>query len=119
MAATCQVMEMLIHWLKVRKCDICVLQTGGVQFWSSPLVDLLSFFPPLPVEGIMDVKVTETYPVIDGTHTSLSTKSPADPTMVFFSMDYGKFGKLINEILSVLSVCLVFFSFSSTILYVA
>lgn len=42
----------------------------------------------------MDAKGTETYPVIDGTLSPLSTKTPADPTMIFFSMDYGKFSKL-------------------------
>ncbi|XP_040012415.1 uncharacterized protein LOC120805855 isoform X2 [Xiphias gladius] len=59
-----------------------------------------------PLEGIMDVKVTETYPVIDGTHTSLSTKSPADPTMVFFSMDYGMGWKITMLVLSSLALVL-------------
>lgn len=48
------------------------------------------FFSPLPVERKMDVEITETYPVINVTLSSLNTKSPADPTMIFFSMDYGK-----------------------------
>lgn len=56
------------------------------------------FFPfvscSCPVEGIKAAEVTETYPVIDELLLPLSTKSSADPTMVFFSMDYGKFTKL-------------------------
>lgn len=47
------------------------------------------FYSPLLVQHIMDVEMTENYPVIDVTLSSLSTKSPADPTMIFFSMDYG------------------------------
>lgn len=47
------------------------------------------FYSPLLVQHIMDVGITESYPVVDVTLSSLSTKSPADPTMIFFSMDYG------------------------------
>jgi len=46
----------------------------------------------LVVEGMM--AVTETFPVVDVPLSSPSTKSPADPTMVFYSMDYGKFARL-------------------------
>lgn len=48
------------------------------------------FFSPFLVEHIMGIEMTETYPLIDVTLSSLNTKSPADPTMIFFSMDYGK-----------------------------
>lgn len=53
----------------------------------------VSVFFPLPVENIKG-GVTETYLATDETPPSLSTKSPADPTMIFYSMDYGKRGKL-------------------------
>ncbi|GAA6222208.1 uncharacterized protein LOC108878792 isoform X1 [Lates japonicus] len=59
-----------------------------------------------PFEGIMDIRVTETYPVIDGNLSSLSTKSPADPTMVFFSMDYGMGWKITMLVLSSLALVL-------------
>lgn len=60
------------------------------------LIDLFIFFPPLTVEGIMGVEVTDAYPVIDVSLSSLSTKPPVDPTMIFFSMDYGKFCQLLS-----------------------
>ncbi|XP_035020846.1 uncharacterized protein si:dkey-245n4.2 isoform X2 [Hippoglossus stenolepis] len=59
-----------------------------------------------PFEGIMDVKVTETYLIINGTHSPLSTKSPADPTMIFFSMDYGMAWKITMLALSSLALVL-------------
>ncbi|XP_056231240.1 uncharacterized protein si:dkey-245n4.2 isoform X2 [Seriola aureovittata] len=59
-----------------------------------------------PFEGIMDIKGTETYPLIDGTLSSLSTKSPADPTMIFFSMDYGMGWKITMLVLSSLALVL-------------
>ncbi|XP_035496942.1 uncharacterized protein si:dkey-245n4.2 isoform X1 [Scophthalmus maximus] len=59
-----------------------------------------------PFEGKMDVGVTETYPVINGTLSPLSTKSPADPTMIFFSMDYGMAWKITMLVLSSLALVL-------------
>ncbi|XP_040899263.1 uncharacterized protein LOC121185256 [Toxotes jaculatrix] len=59
-----------------------------------------------PFEGLMDVRVTETYPVIDGNLSSLSTKSPVDPTMIFFSMDYGMGWKITMLVLSSLALVL-------------
>ncbi|KAF0033740.1 hypothetical protein F2P81_013806 [Scophthalmus maximus] len=58
------------------------------------------------IEGKMDVGVTETYPVINGTLSPLSTKSPADPTMIFFSMDYGMAWKITMLVLSSLALVL-------------
>ncbi|XP_044052625.1 uncharacterized protein si:dkey-245n4.2 [Siniperca chuatsi] len=59
-----------------------------------------------PFEGIMGNEVTETYPVIDEPLSSLSTKSPADPTMIFFSMDYGMGWKITMLVLSSLALVL-------------
>nr|XP_019949170.1 PREDICTED: uncharacterized protein LOC109633608 [Paralichthys olivaceus] len=59
-----------------------------------------------PSEGIMDDKVTETHLIINGTHSPLSTKSPADPTMIFFSMDYGMAWKITMLVLSSLALVL-------------
>ncbi|KAG7243940.1 hypothetical protein INR49_006098 [Caranx melampygus] len=59
-----------------------------------------------PFEGLMGAKGTETYPVIDGTLSPLSTKSPADPTMIFFSMDYGMGWKITMLVLSSLALVL-------------
>ncbi|XP_051279739.1 uncharacterized protein si:dkey-245n4.2 isoform X2 [Dicentrarchus labrax] len=59
-----------------------------------------------PSEGIMGVEVTEPYPVIDEPLLSISTKSPADPTMVFFSMDYGMGWKITMLVLSSLALVL-------------
>ncbi|XP_070690221.1 uncharacterized protein [Pempheris klunzingeri] len=56
-----------------------------------------------PFEGIMAVEVTETYPVMD---EPLSTKSPADPTMIFFTMDYGMGWKITMLVLSSLALVL-------------
>lgn len=42
------------------------------------------------------IEVTEPQPV-DVSPSSLSSKSPADPTMVFFSMDYGKTKDAMSE----------------------
>ncbi|XP_061585936.1 uncharacterized protein si:dkey-245n4.2 [Cololabis saira] len=49
---------------------------------------------------------TESYSVIDLTDYSLSTKSPADPTMIFFSMDYGMGWKITMLVLSSLALVL-------------
>ncbi|XP_071338766.1 uncharacterized protein [Trachinotus anak] len=54
----------------------------------------------------LDIKVTETSPVVDETLSSLSTKSPADPTMIFFSMDYGMGWKITMLVLSSLALVL-------------
>ncbi|XP_035513672.1 uncharacterized protein LOC118325193 isoform X2 [Morone saxatilis] len=59
-----------------------------------------------PFESIMGVEVTKPYPVIDEPLSSLSTKSPADPTMVFFSMDYGMGWKITMLVLSSLALVL-------------
>ncbi|XP_028434499.1 uncharacterized protein LOC114555926 isoform X2 [Perca flavescens] len=59
------------------------------------------------VGGIMAGDVTETYyPVMDVPLWSLSTKSPADPTMVFFRMDYGMGWKITMLVLSSLALVL-------------
>ncbi|KAI3372473.1 hypothetical protein L3Q82_022963, partial [Scortum barcoo] len=57
-------------------------------------------------EDKMEVEVTEMYPAIDGPLLSLSTKSPSDPTMVFFSMDYGMGWKITMLVLSSLALVL-------------
>ncbi|KAM7416494.1 hypothetical protein PAMA_018515 [Pampus argenteus] len=57
-------------------------------------------------EGIMAAKVTDAYPVIDLSLSSMSTKSPADPTMIFFSMDYGMGWKITMLVLSSLALVL-------------
>ncbi|XP_034397456.1 uncharacterized protein LOC117736314 [Cyclopterus lumpus] len=59
-----------------------------------------------PFEGMMAVEVTETYPVVDVPLSSPSTKSPADPTMVFYSMDYGMGWKITMLVLSSLALVL-------------
>ncbi|XP_072244222.1 uncharacterized protein [Leuresthes tenuis] len=57
-------------------------------------------------EGIMGDGRTEPFPIKDATNYSLSTKSPADPTMVFFSMDYGMGWKITMLVLSSLALVL-------------
>ncbi|XP_076585980.1 uncharacterized protein LOC143320335 [Chaetodon auriga] len=59
-----------------------------------------------PYEGLMGVEVTETYPIINEPVSSLSTKSPVDPTMVFFNMDYGMGWKITMLVLSSLALVL-------------
>lgn len=59
-----------------------------------------------PFEDIIANEVTETYPVIDEPLLSLSTKSPADPTMIFLSMDYGMGWKITMLVLSSLALVL-------------
>ncbi|KAK5871327.1 hypothetical protein PBY51_004213 [Eleginops maclovinus] len=59
-----------------------------------------------PFEGLMAVEVSQTYPVMDVPHSSLSTKSPKDPTMIFFSMDYGMGWKITMLVLSSLALVL-------------
>ncbi|XP_054467715.1 uncharacterized protein si:dkey-245n4.2 [Anoplopoma fimbria] len=59
-----------------------------------------------PLEGMLAVEVTETYPVMDVPLSSQSTKSPADPTMVFFSIDYGMGWKITMLVLSSLALVL-------------
>ncbi|KAM9744545.1 uncharacterized protein ACNS7B_011690 isoform 2-T2 [Menidia menidia] len=49
---------------------------------------------------------TEPYPATDVTDQYLSTKSPADPTMIFFSMDYGMGWKITMLVLSSLALVL-------------
>lgn len=61
----------------------------GHQLWRNSTV-----VSSLPVEGVMGTEVTQTYPVINEPLLSQSTKSPTDPTMIFFSMDYGRFVKV-------------------------
>ncbi|XP_042342107.1 uncharacterized protein LOC121942884 [Plectropomus leopardus] len=61
--------------------------------------------PPFPVEGIMTINVTETYTGMDGPLSFLNTTS-ADPTMVFFSMDYGMGWKITMLVLSSLALVL-------------
>ncbi|KAM3611830.1 uncharacterized protein V6R79_024654 [Siganus canaliculatus] len=58
-----------------------------------------------PSEGRVGIQVTETHPVHDPL-SILSTKSPADPTMVFFSMDYGMGWKVTMLVLSSLALVL-------------
>ncbi|KAF3695905.1 hypothetical protein EXN66_Car011581 [Channa argus] len=59
-----------------------------------------------PFERMAGVEVTETYPAIDETLSSPSTKSPADPTMIFFTMDYGMGWKITMLLLSSLALVL-------------
>ncbi|XP_034548752.1 uncharacterized protein LOC117819472 isoform X2 [Notolabrus celidotus] len=56
-----------------------------------------------PVEG---TEATETYTTKEDPLSSLSTKSPADPTMIFFSMDYGMGWKITMLVLSSLALVL-------------
>ncbi|CAJ1068525.1 uncharacterized protein LOC117819472 isoform X5 [Xyrichtys novacula] len=60
----------------------------------------------LPVEGTMDSEVTEIYPAKEDPFSSHSTKSPEDPTMIFFSMDYGMGWKITMLVLSSLALVL-------------
>lgn len=39
--------------------------------------------------SVRGAEVTESYTVVDDSQLSPSTKSPSDPTMIFFTMDYG------------------------------
>ncbi|XP_031705273.1 uncharacterized protein LOC116384596 [Anarrhichthys ocellatus] len=57
-------------------------------------------------DGMMAVEVTQTYPVMDVPLLSPSTKAPSDPTMVFFSMDYGMGWKITMLVLSSLALVL-------------
>nr|XP_020450096.1 uncharacterized protein LOC109956941 isoform X2 [Monopterus albus] len=57
-----------------------------------------------PSEGIISIGATEAYP--DVTLSSLSTKAPADPTMIFLSMDYGMAWKITMLVLSSLALVL-------------
>ncbi|XP_008417141.1 uncharacterized protein LOC103470458 isoform X1 [Poecilia reticulata] len=58
-------------------------------------------------EGMLDSKWTEAYSVKDVTiPSSLITKSPAGPTMVFFTMDYGMGWKITMLVLSSLALVL-------------
>ncbi|XP_054904735.1 uncharacterized protein si:dkey-245n4.2 isoform X1 [Poeciliopsis prolifica] len=58
-------------------------------------------------EGILDSEWTEAYSVKDVTIPfSLITKSPADPTMVFFTMDYGMGWKITMLVLSSMALVL-------------
>uniref|UniRef100_UPI0037E9B4B8 uncharacterized protein n=1 Tax=Semicossyphus pulcher TaxID=241346 RepID=UPI0037E9B4B8 len=59
-----------------------------------------------PFEGLLGDEVTGTYPAKEDPLSSLSTKSPADPTMVFFSMDYGMGWKITMLVLSSLALVL-------------
>ncbi|XP_069555959.1 uncharacterized protein [Brachyistius frenatus] len=56
--------------------------------------------------GAMGTNVTQPYAAIDVNHLSLSTKSPADPTIIFFSMDYGMGWKITMLVLSSLALVL-------------
>lgn len=58
------------------------------------------------LEGVTDAVVTETYPANEASPSVLSTKSPADPTMIFFSMDYGMAWKVTMLVLSSLALVL-------------
>ncbi|XP_017283399.1 uncharacterized protein LOC108242819 [Kryptolebias marmoratus] len=58
-------------------------------------------------ESIMGSVGAETHALKDGMNPySLSTKAPADPTMVFFSMDYGMGWKITMLVLSSLALVL-------------
>ncbi|TMS04116.1 hypothetical protein E3U43_001005 [Larimichthys crocea] len=46
------------------------------------------------------------YPEIDATFSSMTAKPPADPTMVFFTMDYGMGWKITMLVLSSLALVL-------------
>lgn len=39
--------------------------------------------------SVIGAEVTESYTVVNESQLSPSTKSPSDPTMIFFTMDYG------------------------------
>lgn len=50
---------------------------------------------PRPVESAMGSVGAEVFSLKDGMYPdSFSTRSPADPTMVFFNIDHGKVKKL-------------------------
>ncbi|XP_029019899.1 uncharacterized protein si:dkey-245n4.2 [Betta splendens] len=57
-------------------------------------------------EHIMSMEITETYPVMNQTLSSMNIKSSADPTMIFFSMDYGMGWKITMLVLSSLGLVL-------------
>ncbi|TKS78854.1 hypothetical protein D9C73_012319 [Collichthys lucidus] len=59
-----------------------------------------------PFKDTKGVEVTETYPEIDATFSSMTSKPPADPTMVFFTMDYGMGWKITMLVLSSLALVL-------------
>ncbi|XP_065821407.1 uncharacterized protein si:dkey-245n4.2 isoform X4 [Labrus bergylta] len=59
-----------------------------------------------PVEGITGTEVTETHSAKEDPVSFQSTKSPADPTMIFFSMDYGMGWKITMLVLSSLALVL-------------
>ncbi|XP_029915104.1 uncharacterized protein LOC115364696 isoform X2 [Myripristis murdjan] len=57
-------------------------------------------------EGGEGFEATGTVPVTELSPLSLSTKSPAEPTMIFFSMDYGMGWKITMLVLSSLALVL-------------
>lgn len=57
-------------------------------------------------DAIKDAEITETFPANDLSLSPQSTKSPADPTMIFFSMDYGMGWKITMLVLSSLALVL-------------
>ncbi|KAM8760353.1 uncharacterized protein AB9X84_008454 isoform 2-T2 [Acanthopagrus schlegelii] len=59
-----------------------------------------------PFENIKGSDVTDPYLAKDETPPSMSTKSPADPTMIFYSMDYGMGWKITMLVLSSLALVL-------------
>ncbi|XP_041644165.1 uncharacterized protein LOC121510259 isoform X2 [Cheilinus undulatus] len=59
-----------------------------------------------PVEDVIGTEATETYSPKEDPLSFLSTKSPADPTMIFFSMDYGMGWKITMLVLSSLALVL-------------
>lgn len=71
---------------------------GRVMFFVfclSLLFDQYCFF--LISDGsVISAEVTESYTVVDESQLSLSTKSPSDPTMIFFTMDYGTWAHLLT-----------------------
>lgn len=46
--------------------------------------------------SVIGAEVTENYTAVDESQLSLSTKSPSDPTMIFFTMDYGTCAHLLT-----------------------
>ncbi|KAF7651426.1 hypothetical protein LDENG_00111290 [Lucifuga dentata] len=59
-----------------------------------------------PSEDSIGAEATEMDHVTDLSSSSLSTKSPEDPTMIFFSMDYGMGWKITMLVLSSLALVL-------------
>ncbi|XP_068166928.1 uncharacterized protein si:dkey-245n4.2 [Antennarius striatus] len=57
-------------------------------------------------EGVQGVEVTEIYPIMGDPRSPVSTKSPVDPTMIFFTMDYGMGWKITMLVLSSLALVL-------------